>query len=163
MSTGLIHVPKQREPWPAYSRFNELRRTVLNGATRKTQSVTTPWLWIKWRRSAHSSGRAVANDGALGNHVSLPGLEPRGGGRDQPAVKPETLSSPPSCASSARSASCWVIATKLADIINDSSELPSASTIIYRPFAYPGGAWRRTLARRRLLAFDHLGEDWDFS
>ncbi len=31
MSTGLVHVPKQPEPWPAYGHFHELRRTVLNG------------------------------------------------------------------------------------------------------------------------------------
>ena len=31
MSTELVHVPKQPEPWPAYGRFNELRRAVLNG------------------------------------------------------------------------------------------------------------------------------------
>ncbi len=31
MSTGLIHLPKQPEPWPASGRFHELRRTVLNG------------------------------------------------------------------------------------------------------------------------------------
>lgn len=31
MNTGLVHLPKQAEPLPAYGRFGELRRAVLNG------------------------------------------------------------------------------------------------------------------------------------
>ena len=33
MSTELVHIPKQPEPWPTYGRFHELRRAVLNGVS----------------------------------------------------------------------------------------------------------------------------------
>ncbi len=113
------------------------------------------------RRPIHLAviDEAVANYSALGNHLSLPGLEAPGPVGD----------------ATRREAGDVIFAAKLREfrtlgvvlgyryenspiIVNDGSEPPSANTMIYRPSACPGSLAPHLWLEDGSSLYDHFGE-----
>ena len=113
------------------------------------------------RRPIHLAviDEAIANYSALGNHLSLPGLEAPGPVGD----------------ATRREAGDVIFAAKLREfrtlgvvlgyryenspvIVDDGSQPPSASTMIYRPSACPGGLAPHLWLEDDSSLYDHFGE-----